>query len=102
MGNSLYVDFNGLEQNLNELEKWKEEFDDLNSRIKLKVEDFNNVWRGEDYEAMRNSISNELNKISGPDGLIQNFVNESINDLNNKIGRYADIQKNNANYWEKL
>ena len=96
---SLYVDFDGLENNINELKQWKEEFNELNGRINAKIIEVNNVWQGKDYESMRNSISEELKKISGPDGLIQTFVNNSINDLERKRGNYAAIQNSNANYW---
>ena len=100
MNNSLYVDFDGLENNINELKHWKEEFNELNGRINEKVNELNNVWQGKDYEAMRNSVTEELKKISGPDGLIQNFIANSIRDLEQKRGNYAAIQNSNANYWE--
>ncbi len=97
---SLYVDFDGLENNINELKHWKEEFNELNERINAKLVDLNTVWQGKDYESMRNSISEELKKISGPDGLIQSFITNSINDLEQKKGNYASIQNSNASYWE--
>ena len=59
---SLYVDFDGLENNINELKQWKEEFNELNGRINAKIIEVNNVWQGKDYESMRNSISEELKK----------------------------------------
>ena len=102
MGSNLYVDFDGLERNIQELKDWKTSFDELNNRVKLKVEEMNSVWRGSDYDSMRNTITRELNKISGPDGMIQSFINESISDLNAKLGRYENIQKNNASYWENV
>ena len=99
MSNSLYVNFNGLDENIKEIENWKESFDNLNSRINGKIDELNTVWQGEDYNAMRTSIKTELNKITGPDGLIQSFVKDSIKEINQKKENYTAIQKSNANYW---
>ena len=99
MNNGLYVNFEGLESNIEELKNWKTEFDELNSRINAKIEEMNNVWQGEDYNAMRTNVELELKKITGPDGMIQNFVNNRIKDIEGKKGNYTAIQDSNANYW---
>lgn len=96
---NLYVDFDGLEENIGELKRWKEEFNILNDRINVKLEELNSVWQGKDYDTMKNTITQELKKITGSDGMIQTFVNNSINDLERKRGNYAAIQDSNANYW---
>ena len=96
---NLYVDFDGLESNIGELKSWQSEFNELNSRINAKIVELNNVWQGVDYNAMRASIESELKKITGPDGMIQTFVNDRIKDIEQKKGNYAAIQQSNANYW---
>ena len=97
--NSLYVNFDGLEKNIEELRNWQKEFDGLNSRINAKIDEMNNVWKGQDYNAMKYNIESELKKITGPEGMIQSFVNNRIKDIEQKKGNYAAIQKSNANYW---
>lgn len=100
MSNSLYVDFDGLENNIGELQNWQKEFNDLNSRINATIDEMNNVWQGDDYNAMKTSIESELKKITGPEGMIQTFVSDRIRDIEQKKGNYAAIQNSNANYWE--
>ena len=99
MSNSLYVDPEGLEENVRQLESWLRQFDDLHNQINSKVDDLNTVWKGVDYDAMKASIQTDLNNIIGKNGLIQSFVRECINDVNNKKGEYVAIQNSNTNYW---
>ncbi len=96
---SLYVDFEKLEENIGELKSWQSGFNELNTSINGKVDELNNLWQGEDYEAMRNNIHSELEKITGPEGLIQKFVKDQISTIEEKKGNYAAIQNNNANLW---
>lgn len=99
MSDSLYVDFDGLEVNIRELENWKKEFDELNTRINAKIDELNEVWKGSDYDAMKANIESELRKITGPDGMIQTFVKNSINSINEKRSNYVAIQKSNESFW---
>ena len=99
MNDSLYVDFDGLEGNVHELEIWKNEFDELNTRINAKIDELNSVWQGADYDAMKANIESELRKITGPEGMIQSFVKNSISSINEKRSNYVAIQKSNASFW---
>ena len=96
---SLYVDLEKLEENIGELKSWQSGFDELNTTINGKVDELNNLWQGEDYDAMRNNIQTELRKITGPDGLIQKFVRDQTASIEEKKGNYTAIQNSNANYW---
>ncbi len=99
MNNSLYVDPEGLEENVRELDNWLKQFNELHNQINGKIDDLNTVWKGADYDAMKASIQTELNNIIGENGLIQSFVRECIDDVNNKKGEYVAIQNSNTNYW---
>ena len=95
----LYVNYSGLDNNIEELEVWKEEFNALHDEFVAKLSEMNNYWRGSDYDKMKASVLSELSKITGPEGKIQEFINESTNDLKNKKNEYANIQNKNASYW---
>lgn len=102
MSNSLYVDFDGLEGDIRMLENWKKGFDGLNTSINNQITEMNNLWVGEDYNSMKANIQKELTKITGPEGLIQNFVRDRIAEIERKKGNYVAIQRSNVNRWEEL
>lgn len=98
----LYVKYSGLDNNIEELEKWKEEFNELHDEFVKKLTEMNKYWRGDDYNKMKANVMQELEKITGPDGKIQKFVKESTNDLLNMKNEYANIQNKNASYWGQV
>ena len=96
----LYVNYSGLDDNIEELRRWKEQFNTLNNEFNQKLNEMNNYWQGADYNTMKSKVTSELAKITGSDGKIQQFITDCINDLSNKKEAYTNIQRDNANYWE--
>ena len=95
----LYVNYNGLSDNIDELKHWKDEFNELHNEFLQKLADMNKYWQGSDYNAMRENVKTELEKITGPEGKVQAFINESTNDLIAMKNSYTDIRNKNASYW---
>ena len=95
----LYVKYSGLDSNIEELKKWKTEFNELHELFVNKLVEMNKYWQGSDYNRMKENVLSELNKVTGPEGKVQGFINDSTNDLIGMKNEYANIQNKNANYW---
>ncbi len=95
----LYVNYDGLDNNIEELRLWKEGFNEIHNEFVNKLDEMNQNWSGIDYENMKNSLKTELNKITGEDGKIQTFVRERTEELKERKADYKNIQSRNASYW---
>jgi hypothetical protein len=95
----LYVNYDGLDNNIEELRLWKKGFNEIHNEFVNKLDEMNQNWSGIDYENMKNSLKTELNKITGEDGKIQTFVRERTEELKERKADYKNIQSRNASYW---
>ena len=101
MGNSLYVNDDGLKNCIDALEKWQKEFNAINQTYLGMINKLNQFWEGEDYNAAKQSIIDGLKKITDEnDGAIPKFVKDCISDLTGKVDAYKTIREQNRSYWE--
>ena len=97
----LYVNDEELKGCIERLKKWKSEFDEVDKEFKLKLTQMNEIWSGSDYEAMKKRVTEELDKITGENGRIQEFITGCTDDLGQHISDYQDIRNKNRSYWEE-
>lgn len=99
--NGLYVNDEGLKGCIEDLKRWKGEFDEVDRTFHEKFINLNKFWIGSDYDAAKKKITDELDKITGENGKIQSFINECTNDLERKVNDYQSIRDKNRSYWEE-
>lgn len=99
--NSLYVNDSGLRNCVDDLERWKKDFNETDRIYKEKINHLNELWVGSDYDAAKKRILDELDKITGENGKIQSFVTECTNELTQKVNDYQSIRQKNQSYWEE-